>query len=293
MAITERAIVLGVGRSADAEAALRWALHEAAIRKAPVHLVRAYSSPLPYGWPVMGADMLDAHYRFVQRSADKLFTTKVVAAARIAPEVLVTGATIEGNTSRTLVDASANSALVVLGSRGVEGVGSVLLGSVGIAVAARASCPVVVVPAPSRPVGVRASVVVGVDGTDDTDAALEFGFEHANRHRAPLRAVLCWDPDDLVSLRCRPRQPTRTRAAAWLDAAISRWRDKYPDVRARGELVPGEPVNGLVNASAGQHLLVVRNRRRRALAGTLIGSVAGGVLHQAECPVAVIPEAST
>jgi len=48
-------------------------------------------------------------------------------------------------------------------------------------------------------------------------------------------------------------------------------------------------VSGLVAESMAQRLLVVGTRSRHPVAGTLLGSVAQGVLHHATCPVAVIP----
>jgi nucleotide-binding universal stress UspA family protein len=139
----------------------------------------------------------------------------------------------------------------------------------------------------------RPSVVVGVDGTDDSDPALEFGFDHASRHGLPLEAVLCWRRDLNASMQRQSEQPVPADVEQRLSSVVSRWRDKYPDVRAHDVVVRDHPVTGLVTASAAQHLLVVGSRRRHALAGTLLGSVSQAVLHEATCPVAVIPVAAS
>jgi nucleotide-binding universal stress UspA family protein len=88
----------------------------------------------------------------------------------------------------------------------------------------------------------------------------------------------------------RLEQPAPSRVEAWLSEALAGWREKYPDVPVRRpEVIREHPTAGLVMASAAQYLLVVGNRGRHALAGTLLGSVSQGVLHRANCPVAVIP----
>jgi nucleotide-binding universal stress UspA family protein len=241
----------------------------------------------------MQVDVSDSGRRHVQSSAENLLTHTIVAANSLAPDVEVTGEAVDGSAAQILIDASAHATLLVLGSRRLKALGSALLGSVGTGVAARACCPVVVVRGPAGLTAERAAVVVGVDGTDAAEPALEFGFDHASRHHVPLRAVLCWRPDVLAAMQWRPEPPAPDRAEQWLSEALAGWLERYPDVPARGVVVRDHPVTGLVAASHAQRLLVVRSRTRHALAGTLLGSVSQGVLHHATCPVAVIPAASS
>ena len=79
----------------------------------------------------------------------------------------------------------------MVGSRGLGGFAGLLLGSVGAAVAAHAACPVVVVrgAADAQQDG---PILVGVDGSPQSDAALAFAVEAAVARRAPLRAVHAW-----------------------------------------------------------------------------------------------------
>ena len=132
-------------------------------------------------------------------------------------------------------------------------------------------------------------MVVGVDATPASQAVLEFGFEYASRRQVPLRAVLCWHPDLLASMLWRPEPPAPARAEAWLAETLAGWREKYPDVAVRGGVVRDHPGAALAAESASAQLLVVGNRGRHAMAGTLLGSVSQAVLHHATCPVAVVP----
>jgi nucleotide-binding universal stress UspA family protein len=131
-----------------------------------------------------------------------------------------------------------------------------------------------------------AGVVVGIDGTEASQDLLAFGFEHANVHRAPLRAVLCWHPDLLASMSWRAEPPPES-VDAWLSDALVGLRERYPEVVVHPEVLREHPKSGLLKASEGQYLLVVGNRGRHAHVGTLLGSVSQRVLHHATCPVAV------
>jgi nucleotide-binding universal stress UspA family protein len=90
-------------------------------------------------------------------------------------------------------------------------------------------------------------------------------------------------------LSVRPEQPAPEGVEAWLAETLAGWQEKFPDVTVHREVIRDYAVAGLLTASTGQHLLVVGNRGRHALAGTLLGSVSQGVLHHATCPVAVVP----
>jgi nucleotide-binding universal stress UspA family protein len=153
----------------------------------------------------------------------------------------------------------------------------------------RPQCSQAGVRGPAGPAEEGASVVVGVDATEASEIVLKFGFDHASRHHAPLRAVLCWHPDLLAMIRGRPEPPAPARVEAWLSEALAGWRERYPDVDVHSEVIREHPPDGLLLTSQAQHLLVVGTHGRHAMAGALLGSVSQGVLHHATCPVAVVP----
>lgn len=282
-------VVVGVDGSPGAEAALRWAVSEARARHAPVRLVCVYRWELAYGWSTAYVAPAEVDLEHNRKVAEQLVAMAASQAAELAADVEVSGEAVDGSAIPVLVDESTRAALVVLGSRQLEALGSAVLGSVSTAVAARAACPVVVVRGAAGDPNEHAAVVVGVDGTDASPAVLEFGFGHASRHAVSLRAVLCWRPDVLAAMQWRPEPPPPQRAAAWLAEALAGWSDKYPDVQVHRSVVREHPVSGLVTESAAQYLLVVGSRGRHAFAGALLGSVSQGVLHHASCPVAVVP----
>ncbi|MFJ9847496.1 hypothetical protein ACIRYZ_45180 [Kitasatospora sp. NPDC101155] len=63
------------------------------------------------------------------------------------------------------------------------------LGSVGLAVAAHAPCPVVLVRATPEPTGPPRDVVVGIDAHDPAEAVLAFARKAALASGVPLRVV--------------------------------------------------------------------------------------------------------
>ncbi|MGV9897007.1 universal stress protein, partial [Streptomyces tendae] len=62
-----------------------------------------------------------------------------------------------------------------------------------------------------------------------------------------------------------------------------------PDVPVVEHVEMGSAGQVLLSVSANAQLMVVGRRARRTAVGARIGSVAHGVLHHAECPVAVVP----
>jgi nucleotide-binding universal stress UspA family protein len=291
MAATTPPIIVGVDGSSGSELALRWALDDACARNAPVHLIRCHRRPLSLRWEDMHANDDEGLARGARQFADGVVEKALEQARKIAPELAVTGETVDGHAADTLIDRSAGAATVAVGSRQLKALGSAMLGSVGAGLAARAHSPVVVVRGPAGLAAEHPAVVVGIDGTDAAEPALAFGFDHASRHGVPLRAVMCWRPDPLATMQWRATPPAPERAEQWLSETVAAWRQRYPDVAASGAVIRDQPVPGLVAQSAAEHLLVVRSRARHALTATVLGSVAQGVLHHATCPVAVLPAA--
>jgi nucleotide-binding universal stress UspA family protein len=160
--------------------------------------------------------------------------------------------------------------------------------SIAVPVMAHAPCPVVVVPGPEHVGEKPGHLVVGVDGSAPSAAALNFAFEEAALRGAALRALYVWQPglrgtfdDHATQQECRR---LLSETVAGRDAA-------YPQVELHHELVGGHPVKVLTQASAHALALLVGTRGHGGFAGMLLGSVSQGVLRHARCPVIAVPQA--
>ena len=135
-----RRIVVGYDGSAGARAALAWAVEEAQVRGASVHVVDAWADVLGasnrYASVFQLEDAKDAAQRILQRGIDE-----VVGDA----DVVVKRETSYTSPALALVQASHDADLLVVGSRGRGGFTGLLLGSVGQQCAHHAACPVVIV----------------------------------------------------------------------------------------------------------------------------------------------------
>ncbi len=141
---TERwRIVVGVDGSPGARAALDWAFAEARLRDVGIFAVCAYDEP----WGIASAGLSSAAAVAELRSALAVEAEEVLEAAQnSAPDnVGVTVEAIRSAPGPALVSAAADSALLVVGSRGRGGFTSLLLGSVSQYCAVHARGVVVVV----------------------------------------------------------------------------------------------------------------------------------------------------
>jgi nucleotide-binding universal stress UspA family protein len=223
-----------------------------------------------------------------RRVAEDVVAKAITCASQLDARVQVQGEAIDGNPVPVLAEESHRGSLLVLGSRHQSAASAGVLGSVSAGAAARAACPTVVLRGPAAMAG-EGAVVVGVDGTEESELLLSFAFDHASRHRLPLQAVMVWHPDVLATMMWRAEPAVPVRAEAWLSEALAGWSEKYPDVEVHSAVVRDHPAAGLTAWASSAQLLVVGARGRHALVGTLLGSVSQAVLHHATCPVAVVP----
>ncbi len=141
-------VVVGVDSSEGSQAALHWAVSEARLRGAGIHLVMAWQQPQYYGagnGMVLGMDPSGGTGTILADAAETELArlgTEAGAGARAA----ITWEAVEGHPAEVLVRASEDAAMVVVGSRGHGGFVGALLGSVSQHVVAHARCPVVVIP---------------------------------------------------------------------------------------------------------------------------------------------------
>jgi nucleotide-binding universal stress UspA family protein len=281
-------ILVGLGDADQPTTALTWAGQEAHRRDAEILLVRVYhwsTSGNPWEAPAqrrIASELRAAADAHVQRAIDMV--------RREFPDVRVSGTAVEGLAAHVLVERSAEALMTVLGSRNLSAMGAAVMGSVSSVVAARANGPVVVVAGPPGDPAENPAVVVGVDGSPESEQAIDFAYQEASVRGRTLRAIYAWRPDLLATMQWRPEQPAPEAAQRWLAEAIAGWQEKYPDVRSVHAVIREHPVDALVLESMGAEMLVVGARSRHAHVASLLGSVSQGVLHHARCPVAVIHE---
>jgi len=287
--IAGRPIVVGIDASAGADAALRWALADAATHRAPLRVVCAYRRTVDHYPMLMWSGLPEPEPDYSRNVAEDVVAKAIAHAAELDASVHVQGEAIDGLPVTVLAEESHRGSLLVLGSRHRSTVGATFLGSVSAGVAARSACPVIVLGGPAPLAGEDQAVVVGVDGTEESELLLDFAFDHASRHRVPLRALMVWHPDLLATMLWRAEPAVPTRVELWLSEALAGWREKYPDVEVHSAVVRDHPAEGLTAWASSARLLVVGSRGRHALVGTLLGSVSQAVLHHATCPVAVVP----
>ncbi|MGW6442632.1 universal stress protein [Lentzea sp. NPDC055074] len=143
------------------------------------------------------------------------------------------------------------------------------------------------------------SIVVGVDGSPVSKAALRWAVDEAVRRDCDVAAIAVWHRDDGVVSGPVPvevaaqlsEQHQKSFGQKALDEAL--YDIGNVGVRIRPALLEGDPRSVLVTASADADLLVVGNRGHGAVAQALFGSVSTHCLHHAACPVVVVKEAKT
>lgn len=278
-----------VGIDDDFRQAVAFGVEEARSRGVPVRLVYAY------GW-ALGADVSPVYRPLplsavaeLRTAAAKLLDGAAGYAAEISDAVEIVKHAAREDPVPHLIRESEQATVLVLGSRKMGALGSLVLGSVSAPVAARAACPVVVMRGPSGLEGENPGVVVGIEPREGSQSALAFAFDYASRHGRRVDAVMCWRRDPFAEMLWRASPPAPERADELLAEALAGYRADYPDVAVQAGVVRDRPADALVSAAAGQHLLVVGSRGHHALSATMLGSVNQAVLHHATCPVAVVP----
>ena len=185
--MTKNGILVAIDGSAESDAAVRWAAHEAAMRHAPITLIHVVV-PVVTSWPVRSLqaefnEWQEDNARQVIEDAEKTLRADVGAAA-----VSDLHSQIEhAHVVPALVSASKDAEMVVVGSRGLGAVGRAVLGSTSGGLLRHAHCPVAVIHADEAQAPDRTSpVLLGIDGTPASEAATALAFEEDRAGRSIL-----------------------------------------------------------------------------------------------------------
>ena len=144
------------------------------------------------------------------------------------------------------------------------------------------------------------TIVVGVDGSDGSTAALEFAAEEAALRKAPLRIVAAWDvPAAVYGSGFTPAVDAGTlealggRMQELAEEAAEAAKKLQPSIEVEAAAVAGQPADVLLERAAGAGLIVVGRRGLGGFKTLLLGSVSQQVVHHASCPVVVVNEPSS
>ncbi|MFE2212029.1 universal stress protein [Streptomyces canus] len=286
-----RPITAGIDGTEESIAALDWAAREAVRRDVALRVVHAWRFQPYEGIDAGDRDTQEGWARDAVGEAVRTVTGRHTG-LDVSTEV------VEGGSVDVLVAAAADAELLVLGSRGHGPVVGFLLGSVGQQVIAEAARPVVLVRAGDQATAEASGreIVVGQEGEpEDSADVLRFAFETAAARGATVRAVRAWtlppvfaySPGSLKLLdEAGGLEPYEKKALA---SALQPWRERFPGVPVVEHIEMGSAGQVLLSVTARAQLMVVGRRARRTAVGARIGSVAHGVLHHADCPVAVVP----
>ncbi|MGI5132813.1 universal stress protein [Pseudonocardia sp. CA-107938] len=261
---------------------VRWAAREAAICGGVVRLVPAHRALL---------GRLLARLLGRSRTAAVL-AAAVRAAAAVAPRIPVElSGTDAGTHGRSLLVAeSAAADLLVVSGRWWGRVWSLSAGPARWA----ARCPVVVLPPACGGLDPTRPVVVGVDGTAASTAAVDLAFAFAAGRGVAVVAVHTWW--DRITDGEVEDQTGWARVAAEeqmvLDEHLARTAATYPAVVVQRISCAGFAAGALVELSRRAQLVVIGSHRHGRLGAYLVDSAGRALVRAAGCPVVIAPVAA-
>jgi len=288
--IEPRKILLCVSPGEDFEAALDYAVAEAARRDCGIHLALAVR-PVWVGPPeVTDLRLVDGEWR--KYGTDFLIDCERKVLQAAGRDVTVSTEITHGSVVPALVEVSQNAAIVVMQHHRMDHARHVPTLSVTNGVAARAHAPVVAVPDAWRESARHLDIVaVGVEDPVSSAHVAAWAFEEARRLDGTVRLVRAWyfSPTfdaDVFEGQAGLVQTAYVREA--MGREFAELMERFPDVPCEVVAVHGQPADVLVAQSREVRRLVIGRHEPTLPLGSHLGPVTRAVLNHAACPVVVV-----
>ncbi|MEV4464385.1 universal stress protein [Micromonospora echinofusca] len=260
---TDAAVLVGLGTERNLPV-VRLAAQEAAAHGRPLCLLHAFDWAAALEAPSVAGPRADA---------EELISQATQVANEVEPALPVSGEIVEGALVPTLVRRSESAFLLAVGDGGMATSGEcVSVDAPAVQLAARAGCPVLVVRRDPPPQG---PVLVGVDGSDSSLAALEWAFECAAGREARLLAVRVVEPED------------GDEDAGQLVGMVARSAHRFPSVATECHTIRGDPGTVLVEQSRSAQVVLVASRGDEPWRG-MLGAVSQALLYHSPAPLIVV-----
>lgn len=141
-------------------------------------------------------------------------------------------------------------------------------------------------------------IVVGIDGSEHSKAALRWAVKEAALRGVGVRAVHAWQVYPALypgtTITATDFDDVRAQAGSFVTDFVAEVVPEHEGVEIEAVAIQGESVApALVDAAADAELLVVGSRGLGGFRGLLLGSVSQQCVHHATCPVVVLPRPMT
>ena len=275
-------VLVAVDGSPASTAALEWALDRAGRTPTRLRIVTVV-------WTGHASFTFDSE---VEPLYERVLSEAEGRARAAVSGIEVTTSLLRGVPPVELVQESEGATMLVIGTDKSSRMAGIVYGTLPMRVAARAHCPVVVVPRAWAP-RQSAAVLLGIGDEAPSPEAADFAAREALIRDRPLELVHVWASSPVYPV------PVRDHVGH-LHESIRRWHQEvvteaataisgaFPEVQIVERLVEGPRIPHLIEAGEEAQLLVV-GRRGGILRGLVLGSAAHDVLMNPPCPVAVVP----
>jgi len=282
-------ILVCVDGSTASDAAVAWAAREAVMRQLPITLLHAIA-PVLVGWPAgqIYVEMPDWQIENGQHVIDQARKTLSASLDGSEPPEIRTEM-VYSSVAPAVIDASKDAWMIVAGSQGLGALGRLLLGSVTTALIHHAHCPVAVIHSDEAPApDPHAPVLVGIDGSPASEAAIALAFDEASRREVELVALHAWSDVGVFPMLGMDWRDSEAKGREILAERLAGWKEQYPDVRVKRLIVCDKPSRWLLEESERAQLVMVGSHGRGGFAGMLLGSVSAHVAQSSTVPVIVV-----
>ncbi|NEW43780.1 universal stress protein [Nocardia cyriacigeorgica] len=290
-------VIVGIDGSAGSLTAARWAAGFATERGRALRLAHGMELVGTAKLVSTSGGVTSSLLEALKENSRHLLDRAEEAVTAETPDLAVSTRVSVGSAAALLIEESAGAYTVILGATGNVGV----LGHIGstlLTVVSRAHGPVIVVRTDAEG-AIRSTgpVVVGVDGSPVSEAALATAFTEAAVRRTDLVAIHVHYDRRLESERLRkflPEIEVENAGQEVLGERLAGWQEEFPDVTVLRKTYSDNPTARLREWSDSAQLVVVGSRGRGGFTGLLLGSTSHSLVQHAGCPVMVVrPENST
>lgn len=281
-----KSILVGIDGSERSQCALEWAAGLAKRDGAQLTLMAVID---PVSDQLVGSDE-----KILKTAVDNVLGQAQKQVEQEYPEVNTVVTVGRGDIVESLIAASEEHDIIVLGSHHNVSVGEKIFGAKGLRVASATSVATAIIPSDYTSDRDAKGIVVGVGPDDYSNKAVVMGVSMALAFDEPLELVSAWGIPTLISRSAEVMggglEPVGEMFQRKLDTFVAQIKEKHPNLEVTGCAVEGSaPTQVIMEHSKNKRMLLLGTHDRSRVSRALFGSVTYGVLSRLEIPTIVVP----